>query len=196
MNGPALTLFDVVALAIVAVSAIVAMMRGAVREVLSLASWVGAAVAAFLAIPAVAPLMRPAFATDLLAEGIAAVTVFLVVLVALKLLTGMVARAVEDSAVRPLDRFLGLGFGVVRGGFLLCAAYLASAYLVRPELLPDWVREARLIGPVREGAARIEDLLPETYRPRRPGAPAEPSGGHGYTEAERQALEKLVSPQP
>jgi membrane protein required for colicin V production len=195
VSGVQLTLFDIVALALVALSALAAMVRGAVREVLALASWVGAAFAAFLALPYAAPLVRPVVASDGLARGVAAVGVFFVALVALKMLSGMIARGVEGSAVGPLDRLLGLAFGAARGAFVLCAAYLAGSFLVKPELQPDWVRGAYLIGPVQAGARRIEELLPAAYRARGP-SPAPATDGPGYTEAQRQALEKLVTPQP
>ena len=45
-------------------SALAALMRGVVREILGLASWVGAAVVAFLALPYAGPLVRPVVAGD------------------------------------------------------------------------------------------------------------------------------------
>lgn len=196
MSGVQLTLFDIIAIVVVLLSALAALMRGFVREILGLASWLGAAIVAFLALPYVAPLVRPVIAGEALANGVAAVAVFLVALVALKMLSGMVVSAVEGSAVGPLDKALGLAFGVARGLFVVCAVYLAAAYLIKPDQQPEWVRNAYLVGPIQEGARRIEALLPEAYRPHRPEAAPTTAGGQGYTDAERQALEKLVSPQP
>ena len=196
MSGMQLTLFDIAVLVVIGLSALAAMLRGAVREVLALASWVGAAVVAFLALPYAGPLVRPVVAGDALADGVAAVCVFLVALVVLKILSAMVVRTVDGSAVSPIDKLLGLGFGVARGAFIVCAGYLAATYLVKPELYPDWVRQAMLIGPVRDGAARIEGWLPDAYRSRPVGPPPVTAGGEGYTDAERDGLEKLLSPQP
>lgn len=196
MSGVQLTLFDIVAIVIVLLSALAALLRGFVREILGLASWLGAAILAFLALPYATPLVQPVIAGEALATGVAAVGVFLVALVALKILSGMVANAIDGSALGPLDKAFGLAFGAVRGAFIVCAGYLAAAYLVKPELHPTWVRDAYFIGPVRQGADRIEALLPESYRPRRPETPPAATDGKGYTDAERQAIEKLVSPQP
>lgn len=196
MSGVQLTLFDIIVLVVVGLSALAAMMRGAVREILALVSWIGAAIVAFLALPFVGPLVRPVVAGDALADGVAAVITFLVALIAFKLLSGMVIRTVEGSAVNPLDKLLGLAFGVARGVFVLCAAYLAGSYLIKPDLQPEWVRTAYLIGPIQEGARRIEGLLPEAYRPRPPAPPPVSAEGQGYTVEQRQALENLVSPQP
>ncbi len=196
MSGVQLTLFDIIAIVVVGLSALAAMMRGAVREILALASWIGAAIVAFLALPYAGPLVRPVVAGDALADGVAAVLVFLLALVVLKMLSGMVARTVEGSAVGPLDKALGLAFGAARGAFVLCAAYLAVSFLIKPDLQPEWVRNAYLIGPIQEGARRIEAFLPEAYRPRPAGPPPVNVEGQGYTDEQRRALEKLVSPQP
>jgi membrane protein required for colicin V production len=196
VSGVQLTLFDIIVLVVVGLSALAAMMRGAVREVLGLVTWVGAAIVAFLALPYAGPLVRPVVAGNALADGVAAVVVFLVALIVLKMLSGMVARTVEGSAVSPLDKVLGLAFGAARGLFVLCAAYLAVSYVIKPDLQPEWVRSAYLIAPIQEGARRIEGVLPAAYRPRPAAPPPATAGGQGYTDEQRQALEKLVSPQP
>ena len=84
MSGVQLTLFDIIVIVVVGLSALAAMMRGVVREILGLASWIGAAIVAFLALPYVGPLVRPVVAGDALADGVAAVGVFVVALVALQ----------------------------------------------------------------------------------------------------------------
>lgn len=194
-----LTLFDVIILAVIGLSALAAFTRGAVTEVLGLVSWVGAAIVAIAARPFATPLIRPVVASEALAEGLALVGVFVVALLALKLLTGMLGRAVSGSALGPLDKVAGLLYGAARGAVLVCAAYLVGSYLIKPELQPDWVRQAYLIAPVRSGSQSLERLLPADYRQDGldGGAVGEPvTGGQGYTDAQRQALDKLVTPQP
>jgi membrane protein required for colicin V production len=191
-----LTLFDILALVVVGLSALAALARGAVREVLALASWLGAAVAAFLLLPYVAPLVRPVVAGESLANGVAAVAVFLVALIVFKLLSGMAARSIDGTAAGTVDKVLGFVFGAARGAFVVCAAYLVGSFLIKPELQPGWVRDAYFIGPVQDGAHRIEALIPPAYRPRPATGPATAGGEQGYTDEQRRALDKLVTPQP
>lgn len=195
-----LTLFDVIVIAIVAISALAALARGAVAEILGLVSWLGAAIVAFLAMPHVAPLVRPVVAGEGLADALALAGTFVVALILLKLVTGMVAGAVSGTALSPVDKVLGLAFGAARGVILVCAAYLLGSHLVKPEAQPDWVQQAYLITPVRTGAGRLESLLPESYRQggldRANPKPDGETAGKGYSVRERQAMDRLVAPNP
>jgi membrane protein required for colicin V production len=161
VEGLPVTLFDLGVLAVVGLSALVGLSRGAVAEILALASWIGAAVAAFVAWPYVAPMARQVVvAGETLADALAVAGVFLVALIALKLITGMVTSAIAASALSPIDKLAGFAFGAVRGVFLVCAAYLVASQFVPSERQPVWVNEARLIGPVRSGSAMLAEWIP------------------------------------
>lgn len=192
-----LTLFDVIVIAIVGISALAALVRGAVAEVMGLVSWAGAAVVAFLALPYATSLVQPVIAGEGLAAAVAFAGVFAVALIVLKLLTGMISGAVSGSVLGPLDKLLGLAFGAARGVFLVCAAYLVASFLIKPELQPDWVHRAYLVEPIRQGATMLEQLLPERYRHGGPNQPAPPiDAGKGYTDQQRQAVDSLLTAKP
>jgi membrane protein required for colicin V production len=193
--GLPLTLFDAGVVAVIGLSALSALVRGASSEILGLASWLGAGVAAFLAVPYARPLVLPAVANPAVADALAFGGVFLVALLALKLVSGVVARSIAGSAVGPLDKLLGLAFGAARGALIVCAAYLVASYLIKPQLQPDWVNQAYLIEPVRDGAVALERLLPEPYRENGLAAAGGTIDG-GADDVRRQALEKLLTPEP
>jgi membrane protein required for colicin V production len=182
VEGLPVTLFDLGVLAVVGLSALVGLSRGAVAEILALASWIGAAVVAYLAWPYVAPMARQVVAAETLADALAVAGVFLVALVALKLIAGMVTSAIAASALSPIDKLTGLAFGAVRGVFLVCAAYLMASQFVPPERQPVWVNEARLIGPVRSGSAMLAEWIPlpnQGIGPATAGAGATPGNADG-----------------
>src|SRR5271154_1926242 len=111
---------DIGLLVIIFVSALLAMLRGFTREVLAIASWGAAAVAAIYLYPLVLPYVPKAYISkDIIREGIAAALVFFVSLFIASLITARISDAVLDSKVGPLDRSLGFVFGAVRG-LLLC----------------------------------------------------------------------------
>jgi membrane protein required for colicin V production len=59
MSSVQLTLFDIIVIAVVLLSALAALMHGFVREILGLASWLGAAIVAASWRTCVAPLVGP-----------------------------------------------------------------------------------------------------------------------------------------
>ena len=170
---------DGVVLAVLALSAIVALFRGFVQEVLGIGAWVGAAFAALALQPVLSPLLLPAVEASWIADAIALAGAFLVVLVALKIVIAMVARRVQDSALGGADRALGMVFGLARGAFLVVVAYiLAGVVLPEPERWPDPVREARSLPAVAEGARWLMDQLPPDYRARLVAPPSSPDPGY------------------
>ena len=143
------------------------------REVFSLASWIGAAVIAWLAFAPLAALLSQYLQPLLLARIAAGAGGFLVALVLLSVIAGRIAGRVERSSHSALDRALGFLFGIVRGAVIICALYLVGARLVPPDHQPGWVKEARSIPLVAAGAREIEQLLPSGL------------AGYGATEADR-----------
>ncbi len=125
----AFNIVDGVALALVAVSAVLAYARGLMRETLSIVGWIVAAVAAFAFAPAVEPLMReiPGL-RDVIGTscelGVLAgfVVVFAVALVLVSIFTPLLSGAVRTSAIGPVDQGLGLVFGAARGVLLIAIA--------------------------------------------------------------------------
>ncbi|TPE50750.1 CvpA family protein [Amaricoccus solimangrovi] len=123
------TLVDGAVLAVIIISAVLAYARGLMREMLSIAGWVAAAIAAFAFAPAVDPLMReiPVLRDILgtncelgLLAGFAAV--FAVALIIVSFFTPLLAGVVHNSALGPIDQGLGLLFGVARGVLLVIIA--------------------------------------------------------------------------
>lgn len=169
---------DAAFIAVVVLSAVVAYFRGLVREVLSLGAWVGAAVAAFLAREPLRPHVSEWLEPPMLADIVGTGTVFLVVLIFLKIITNMIADRVQDSMLGGVDRILGLVFGAVRGAFLLVLAYiLAGMFAPETGTWPTAVKQSRGLPIIADAARRVIDNVPEPYRPRL----VEPPGPVGPT---------------
>ncbi len=122
-------ILDGAALALVAVSGVLAYARGLVRETLSILGWIVAAVVGFAMAPAVAPLMGeiplvgevlgPSCELSILAGF---VVVFAIALIIVSVFTPLLSGLVQNSAVGPVDQGLGLVFGVARGALLIAIA--------------------------------------------------------------------------
>ena len=98
-----ITLLDGILVGFTLVSAMLAMVRGFSREILSIASWVAAAVAAFFFYPLVLPHVQPYIDNEQLAVVAAAGIVFMVALIVVTIITMKIADWIIDSRVGALD---------------------------------------------------------------------------------------------
>ena len=147
-----MTWVDLVVLAVLAVSALLAFMRGLVREVLGLAAWVGAIAAAVWALPRVRPQFQEWFGTSPWIDPAALGVVFLITLIVLMLISRWIGALVRASPIGGLDRTLGLVFGLARGVAVVVLAYIVGGWVERPAQWPAPVREARSLGVAYMGA--------------------------------------------
>jgi membrane protein required for colicin V production len=137
------TLLDVVLLAVMLISGLLAMIRGFMREVLSIASWVAAAAATVYFYPRLLPQAKQYFTSDLVATAAVVAGVFLGTLIIVSIFTIKVSDMVLDSRVGALDRTMGFLFGLARGLVIVVVAFLFFAWLVPEKSQPGWVREAK-----------------------------------------------------
>ena len=160
-----MNLVDLAVLAVLALSALAGLARGLVREVLSLAAWVGAGWIAFRYAPAALPSVREYVTDANFAAAIAYGVVFVVALIVLSVAASVVSRAVRLSALGGLDRTLGVVFGLARGVVIVVAAYVVGGMLMPPEGWPLRVQEARSLPFVYAGAAWAAERVPAADRP-------------------------------
>ena len=154
------TLFDVIVLAVILFSALLAMVRGFSREVLSIFAWVVSAVIAYYAYPYLAPTFEGLLGDARLAMGGAFASIFLVALILISLVTTRFADYIIDSRAGVLDRSLGFVFGLVRGVLILVVAVAFWNWLVGDAQSPDWIRNAKSKPVLDMLAVKLESLLP------------------------------------
>ena len=151
---PAFTLswVDWALLAVLVVSVVVGLWRGLIFEVLSLIGWVAAYVAAQAFTPSVAahlPLGEPDSAVN---YGAAFAITFVLALVLWSLMARLISLLVKATPLGVVDRVLGAGFGLLRGGVLLLA--LATVIALTPAAASAQWQESR-------GAAWLGAMLQE-----------------------------------
>lgn len=155
-----ITILDGILLGITLVSAVLAMVRGFSREVLSLVSWAAAAVAAYLFYKPLLPYIKPYISNDTIAMIAAMAVVFLLVLIVVSLITMKIADFIIDSRIGALDRTLGFLFGAARGVLLVVVALLVFNSLV-PQNQPGWITNAKSKPMLDSFGQQLRGLLPE-----------------------------------
>jgi membrane protein required for colicin V production len=138
-----ITLLDIILIVVMLVSALLAMVRGFMREVLSITAWVLAAGATLYSYGKLLPLAKQYFNNDVVAAVAVVGGVFLVTLLIVSVLTIRVSDMVLDSRVGALDRTLGFLFGLARGLIIVVVAYMFFDWLVPDRSKPEWVLHAK-----------------------------------------------------
>ncbi len=157
---------DLIAVGIVAISALLGLSRGFVREVLGLGAWVVAGWLSFMFAGRLIPSTAKIFGSDDLMASIAAYAlVFIAAVIACSILANLIGRLVRLSLLGGLDRSLGMLFGAGRGAAVLIGAYILGGMAMPPEQWPQWVRDSRAVPFLHDGAVALTEYLPPRMRP-------------------------------
>lgn len=157
-----MTLFDIIALAVLVVSAIVGFFRGAFREMMTVVAFVAAALLAGYGLRFVGPPMRAWLDPDWTGSVAAVVIVFVVSYIALRMAGAVLASRIHaNEAAGTLDRTVGLGFGLIRALVVLGAFQLMLVAATPPERMPAWITSASLY-PLTQ---RVGEVL-KTFAPK------------------------------
>ncbi len=154
-----MTVFDYAALLIVGFSVLLSVMRGAVREVLALLSWVVAFWVANIYTVQLAPLLPNGIPDESLRLLAAFVILFLVALLLMSLLTIAMSELVKTIGLGLLDRGLGALFGLARGGLIVMVLVLLAGLTSVPR--QRYWRNAMFSAPLEALAMNLKPWLPE-----------------------------------
>jgi membrane protein required for colicin V production len=158
-----MTGFDFIVLGIVAIAAIGGFLRGFVQEVLSLAAWLLAAFAIrYLHTPltgAMAEYIGYGISTGILAFAL----LLLIPYAAMKLIAKNLGSAARNSALGPIDRVLGFGFGGLKGVVVVVIAF--SLLVLGYDNVwgvggrPTWITTARSYDLVDGGSRSLVEVI-------------------------------------
>src|SRR5215510_4046349 len=138
-----ITLLDIILLAVMLISGLLAMIRGFMREILSIGAWGVAALVTLYSYSRLLPTAKQYFSSDMVAAAVTAGGVFLGTLLVVSIITARISDMVLDSRVGALDRTLGFLFGLGRGLIIVVVAFLFFAWLVPDRSQPEWIRSAK-----------------------------------------------------
>ena len=199
-----ITILDLALLAVMLVSGLLAMVRGFMREILSIAAWGAAAVVTLYAFGKLLPTAKTYFNNDTIASIVVVVGVFVGTLIVVSVITVRISDMILDSRIGALDRTLGFLFGLARGLLIVVVAFMFFSWLVPDKQRPDWVTGAKS-RVVLDGTGQwLMSLLPDDpentilKRFKKPDdeqtdtEPAAPASGDGYTKPARDSLKKLI----
>jgi membrane protein required for colicin V production len=155
------TLFDYLVLFVLGASMLIGLLRGLVKEVLALLSWVVAFIVANAYGAALAALLPEVVPGEVVRLLLAFVLLFIGVRLLMALLMVAVDALITATGLSLADRGLGGLFGLVRGLVIVLAAVILCGMTGLPQQ-PFW--KNALLSPFAEaGAGLIKPYLPEAY---------------------------------
>ncbi|MBA4782354.1 MAG: CvpA family protein [Rhizobiales bacterium] len=201
-------LLDILVVVVVAMSALLAMVRGFSREVLSVASWLAAAAAA-LAVAVwddpLTPVVKTYIANNTIAMIVTISIVFILVLILVSMVTMRISDFIIDSSIGALDRTLGFLFGAARGVLLFVVVTGMFNWLV-PEGQPEWIAQAKskpfldnlskqLIASLPEDIESFVDIgkgIISGEEPPQPAPETDEKGPATIREEQRNELDRVI----
>ncbi|MGK5019226.1 CvpA family protein [Janthinobacterium lividum] len=156
-----MTIFDYLVLFVLVTSVLISMMRGLVKEILSLVSWVVAFVVANAYGASLAKLLPEAVPGEVIRLLLAFVLLFIGVRILMGLLSMTVDALVKVTGLSLADRTLGSLFGVARGLMIVLTAVILCGMTSIPQQ-PFW-KNASLSPFAEQGARAIKPYLPAAY---------------------------------
>lgn len=134
---------DFAILAIIALSAVISLVRGFVKEAISLAVWILAFFVASQYYPHLAGLFT-SMQDETLRNACAIAILFICSLIVGALVNFLIGKLVQSTGLSGTDRVLGLVFGALRG-VLVVSAVLFFMDAFTPVASTDWWQQSTLI---------------------------------------------------
>lgn len=144
---------DYAILAVLGLSALISLVRGFVREVLSLVVWVGAF---WIGVRFSEPLsvhLVDYIASPSLRLGAAFATLFVVTLLLGALVSYLAGQLVGRTGLSGTDRFIGIFFGIARGLVVVAILMLAAGLTALPR--ENWWQESLLVAQIQPWVCRV-----------------------------------------
>lgn len=126
-------------------SALISLIRGFIKEALSLAFWAVAFVVALTFHQQMLALLEPAISKLYVRELVAYVTLFAGTLIIGAIITYLLSEFVRKTGLGGTDRLLGMIFGVARGVIIVVALLIVAPKLLTEVDQDPWWQESRLI---------------------------------------------------
>ncbi|MEZ5814529.1 MAG: CvpA family protein [Alphaproteobacteria bacterium] len=168
---------DILVLVVLLISALIAFLRGFIREVLTITGVVGGLAAAYFGGPLLVPVMRGWLGVeegveperlfgilpyDIVADALSYGSIFIIVVILLSILSHFLAESAKTIGLGAVDRTLGFIFGILRGVVLLGLLYLPVHLFIDDEATAGWFEDSKTHFYLEKTSAALADFIPSS----------------------------------
>jgi len=149
---------DLVILGIIALSALISLIRGFVKESISLLSWIAAGIVAFRYFSAMAELLEPYLADPTIRSMAAFAVLFISTLIIGAIINFIMSQLVSKTGLSGTDKALGVVFGGARGVLIVIMIVLLASLTPMPEA--QWWQDSAMVGFFQQLAEWVKGIIP------------------------------------
>lgn len=151
---------DIIILAVVIISGLIALSRGLMKEVLSIIGWVLVTFLIIWLLPICLPLTQYFISGNLMAGVITALLIFVIFSIIWIYSTANLTTKIRTSKLNGLDRLLGLFFGIMRAFLLIILFNIMVNWIIPPANQSDILTDSRYFQLAGKFAKPVEELIP------------------------------------
>ena len=151
--------FDIAIVVIILITALIGFMRGIVWMGIFLATWAAAILLAIKYKDALAQELPIKLSSEIAQTGLAALLIFLGVLIAGAIINFLFSKAVAAVGLGAFDRILGTGLGIVLGALAITLLTMLLSLTELPN--QDAWGKSLLIPKFQEASAWLQTLIPD-----------------------------------
>ena len=152
---------DIIILVVVAVSALIALTRGLVKEVLSIVGWFLATAIIIYLLPVCLPFAKQYISSGLLAGIVTSLIIFIIFFVFWIYATSSIIGKIRTSKLNGFDRMLGLFFGIMRAFLLVVLFNVMVGWIVPEDKQSEILTESKYFKLAGSFAKPLEEMIPE-----------------------------------
>lgn len=150
--------FDIAILLVILLSGLISLVRGFVKESISLATWLAAGFIALAYHQVLSEILLPYLESPTISLAAAFAILFVATLIVGAIINYMISQLVSKTGLSGTDKTLGVVFGIARGVLIIALLVLFAEFTPIPE--EAWWQESTMIEHFTTVAVWIRDVLP------------------------------------
>ena len=156
-----MTVVDVVVIFVICLSALFSLVRGFVKEAISLATWIIAIWLAATFAPKLATILPDGIESEAVRQTVSFGVLFVLTLMIGTLVNTLVNQLVKKTGLSSADRIFGVAFGLLRGGLIIIVFVVVGGMTPLPD--SDWWQSSVMLQWFESAALVIQEYIPEDF---------------------------------
>lgn len=154
-----MTVVDVVVIFVIFLSALFSLIRGFVKEAISLATWIIAIWLAATFASKLAAALPGSIESEAVRQAIGFGVLFVLTLVVGAIVNTLVNQVVKKTGLSSADRIFGVAFGILRGGLIIIVFVVIGGMTPLPDA--QWWQSSILLEWFESTAMVIQEYIPQ-----------------------------------